>query len=116
MWAFMPAWAARARSSASTLALMATLKTVIEQLSEDGCDTQLRTLLKQVVDKNVQFLVACRPLAVGMGNAIREFKNEIERFHKTSPNATFDFAKNHFKRICSTYAAAPFLHCVFVTV
>ena len=43
---------------------------------------QLRTLLRQVVDKNVQFLVTCRPLAVGMGNAIREFKNEIERFHK----------------------------------
>jgi translation initiation factor eIF-2B subunit delta len=87
-----------------TLALMATLKTVIEQLSEDGSDLQLRTLLKQVVDKNVQFLVTCRPLALGMGNAIREFKNEIERFHKTSPNATFDFAKGYFKNICSSYA------------
>ena len=98
-----------------TLALMTTLKTVIDELVEEGSDAQLRTLLKQVVDKNVQFLVACRPLAVGMGNAIREFKNEIERFHKTSPNATFDFAKNHFKRICSAYAAAPFLQYVFVT-
>jgi translation initiation factor 2B subunit (eIF-2B alpha/beta/delta family) len=86
-----------------TLALMTTLKTVIDELVDEGSDAQLRTLLKQVVDKNVQFLVACRPLAVGMGNAIREFKNEIERFHKTSPNATFDFAKNHFKGICSAY-------------
>jgi translation initiation factor eIF-2B subunit delta len=87
-----------------TLALMTTLKTVIEQLSEDGSDLQLRTLLKQVVDKNVQFLVTCRPLAVGMGNAIREFKNEIERFHKTTPNATFEFAKSYFRNICSSYA------------
>lgn len=86
-----------------TLALMATLKTVIEQLAEDGSDMQLRTLLRQVVDKNVQFLVTCRPLAVGMGNAIREFKNEIERFHKTTPNATFEFAKSYFKNICSSY-------------
>ena len=86
-----------------TLALMATLKTVIEQLSEDGCDTQLRTLLKQVVDKNVQFLVTCRPLAVGMGNAIREFKNEIEKFHKSTPNATFEYAKSYFRDICSSY-------------
>jgi hypothetical protein len=37
-----------------TLALMATLKTVIDQLIEDGSDVQLRTLLKQIVDKNVQ--------------------------------------------------------------
>lgn len=39
-----------------------------------------------------------------MGNAIREFKNEIERFHKTTPNATFEYAKSYFKNICSSYA------------
>ena len=74
-------------------------------------DMQLRTLLRQVVDKNVQFLVTCRPLAVGMGNAIREFKNEIERFHKCAllhhtshvtrhtSHVTQDDAERHF-RVC----------------
>ena len=90
-----------------TLALMSTLKTVIDELAEDGSDAQLRTLLKQVVDKNVQFLVTCRPLAVGMGNAIRELKNDIERFHKITPNATFEYAKSHFKNICSQYELLP---------